>query len=173
MKSQLDCPYFLRKTGCYMNRQAVALTDDQSAIVSQRGTSVTLSIMEAAYNDYEAGLRVPASSISVCGVEGVKALRDLLNRVDLGDEGRKEERSSVLIESSNQGAWKSVKENALDRLGPLKSHAKYQVINALSAIVRNTVGIRSVNELSMKDQPKAQAIVDVILESMLELRMED
>ncbi|MEK4273155.1 hypothetical protein [Paenibacillus sp. FSL R7-0026] len=156
-----------------MNRQAVALTDDQSAIVSQRGTSVTLSIMEAAYNDYEAGLRVPASSISVSGVEGVKALRDLLNRVDLGDPERREERASVLIEASNAGAWKTVKENALDRLGTMTSHAKYQVINALSAIVRNTVGIRSVNELSLNDQGKAQAIVDVIVDAMIELRLED
>ncbi|UPK45918.1 hypothetical protein [Paenibacillus pabuli] len=70
-----------------MNRQAIALTDDQAVVVTQRGTAITLNLTEVAYTDFETGVHVPASSFTITNVEGIRQLRDLLNQLDL--EGKK------------------------------------------------------------------------------------
>lgn len=172
MKSQLDCPYFLRKTGCYMNRQAIALTDDQAAIVIQRGTAITLNLMEVACSDFETGKQTPASSFSINNIEGLRELRDALNKLPLGEK-KDQEKALTQLDQTSPAIWRPIKESALERLTPLSSPNRYQMINALSVIVRNTVGIPKINDLTEEDQPKAQAIVDVIVDAMIELRSED
>ncbi|MEO2212152.1 hypothetical protein ABGV40_15015 [Paenibacillus amylolyticus] len=155
-----------------MNRQAIALTDDQAAIVIQRGTAITLNLVEAASVDYETGKQVTASSFTITNIEGLRELRDALNKMPLGEK-KDQVKASTQLDLPSPALWKPIKENALNQLSPLSSYAQYQMLNALSVIVRNTVGIPKINDLTEETQPKAQAIVDVIVDAMLELRMED
>lgn len=155
-----------------MNRQAIAITDDQAAVVTQRGSAITLNLMETACVDYENGKHLPASSFSINSIDGLRELRDVLNRLPLGEK-KDQVKASVQLDLPSPAAWKPIKEEALQRLGTLSSYAQYQMLNALSVIVRNTVGISKINDLTEDNQPKAQAIVDVIVEAMIELRSED
>lgn len=65
-------------------------------------------------------------------------------------------------------AWDKIKEIILPRLKDYDTYDQYQIISAISTIMRHTLGIRQVINMSFEDMPKAQKIVENILNLMEE-----
>lgn len=62
--------------------------------------------------------------------------------------------------------WDEIKEMILPRLKDYETYDQYQIISAISTIMRHTLGISQVVNLSFEDMPKAQKIVESILDIM-------
>jgi len=62
--------------------------------------------------------------------------------------------------------WDKIKEIILPRLKDYETYDQYQIISAISTIMRHTLGISQVVNLSFEDMPKAQKIVESILDIM-------
>lgn len=68
--------------------------------------------------------------------------------------------------------WDEIKEIILPRLKDCETYNQYQIISAISTIMRHTLGITQVANLTLEDMPKAKKIVESILDIMEKYKTE-
>jgi ribosomal protein S30 len=66
--------------------------------------------------------------------------------------------------------WDKIKENILPRLKNYDTYEQYQIITAISTIIRHTIGIRHIMYLNDEDMEKAKIIAEKVLDVMEENR---
>lgn len=147
-----------------MNRTAEALNDWQVATVVQRGDSSILTLMQEEQQDLEQGFTFPAKSFCVSDKEGIVALRNMLNGLDLGEE----EEVEIGEPSSGKGAlWTAIRKRAISQLDLEQSSLRHQVKISLSTFVRATLGIKTILTMTEEEAAVAEEIVSEVVETML------
>ncbi|KJD42470.1 hypothetical protein [Paenibacillus terrae] len=78
------------------------------------------------------------------------------------EEERRKHSSAVSL-----NVWPPIRDEALHRLRHLVTYNRYQVVNALSTIVRNSLGVSNVQGLTTDQAQAARDIVDAVVSTML------
>lgn len=135
---------------------SVGLNDSQIAMINERGTSMMLVMMQEELTEIDGKIIAPAKSYTIERKEDVIKLRDLLI-----DATGTPTTNYPPVSSAN--LWLPIRENALKRLRDQVSVNEHHVVNALSYIIRNTLGVSNLLALTEKDLPKVNRIVDSVV----------